>query len=240
MKAFMYTFFLQTKTDLKQFEILIVYYLVPLVFYIVMGFVFQSIMPDISETLIATMSIFAISMGALFGLPSSIFNYCQNTLRKSLRVSSIPLSAMIFSGMLSAFVHLMVTTLIIVFVSPILFQAQIPISLLSFFFVIVLLLITSCLLGIIIALFSKSSGRLALYAQIVFLPTVMLSGIMFSVDLLPDGLKIISNIIPGKHAMDLLTSSGSELFSYLYFLIVICVTSLVIALRLRKLRFDND
>jgi len=239
MKAFFYTFYLQTKTDLKQFEILIVYYLVPLMFYVIMGIVFQAIMPDISETIIPTMAIFAISMGTLFGLPSSIYTYCQKNLRKSLRVSSIPLYAMILSGMLSAFVHLTLTTLIITFISPILFDANLPVSMVQYFLTVVLLLITSSLIGIIIALYSKSSGKLALYAQIVFLPTIMLSGIMFSVDLLPDVLRTISNIIPAKHTMDIITNSENQIISYLYFLLVILVTTSIITIRLRQLRYDQ-
>jgi len=239
MKAFLYTFYLQTKTDLKQMEILVVYYFVPLLFYIVMGYVFQAIMPDISETIIPTMAIFAISMGTLFGLPSSIYSYCQKTLRKSLRASSIPLYAMILSGMLSAFVHLSIMTLIIVLLSPILFAASLPTSLIMFFLNMFLLLITSSLIGVIIALYSKSSGKLALYAQVVFLPTIMLSGIMFSTDLLPNALIWVSNIIPAKHTMDMILESNQQLYSYLYFLIVIIVTSSIITFRLRQLRYDQ-
>jgi ABC-2 type transport system permease protein len=134
----------------------------------------------------------------------------------------------------------MITTLIIFFLSPLLFSAILPSSIPIFFLTIVLLLLTSCLLGILIALFSKSSGRLALYAQIVFLPTVMLSGIMFSVDLLPDPLAFLSNIIPGKHAMDLLTNSSSAFHPYLYFLITITIISTLIFLRLRRLRYENN
>ena len=239
MKAFFYTFFLQTKTDVKQMEIFIVYYLVPLLFYLIMGFVFQAIMPDSKETIIATMSIFAISMGTFFGLPSSIYDYTKNILRKSFRASSIPLWAMIFSGMLSAIVHLLITTLIIFFLSPIMFDASIPSSIGTYFFTILLLLISSCLIGTMIALFAKSSGRLALYGQVAFLPTVMLSGIMFPVSLLPNALAGLANIIPGKHAMDILANQAS-LLSYIYFLIVIILSLLIVYLRLRKLRYEQD
>jgi len=239
MKAFFYTFFLQTKTDVKQMEILIVYYLVPLLFYLIMGFVFQAILPNSNETIIGTMSIFAISMGSFFGLPSSIYDYTKNTLRKSFRASSIPLWAMMFSGLLSAIVHLLITTLIIFFLSPILFDASIPSSIGTYFFTIILLLVSSCLLGTIIALFAKSSGRLALYGQVAFLPTVMLSGIMFPVSLLPQALAALANIIPGKHAMDILSNQANT-FSYGYFAILIIVSLLIVYVRLRKLRYEQD
>ena len=69
MKAFLYGVALQWKLSLRNREVLIVYYLVPLVFFLFMGGVLTSIMPGANETLIASMTVFGVTMGGVLGMP---------------------------------------------------------------------------------------------------------------------------------------------------------------------------
>lgn len=75
MKAFIYTLYLKTKLDIKSTQILTVYYLVPIIFFMVMGAVFTSVMPESKNTIIESMTIFSITMGAIIGTPASIIDY---------------------------------------------------------------------------------------------------------------------------------------------------------------------
>ena len=73
MKAFLYGIALQWKLDIRSKTLLITCYIVPLLFFGVMGSIFTSVMPDSKETLIQSMTIFGVTMGALIGVPPSSF-----------------------------------------------------------------------------------------------------------------------------------------------------------------------
>ena len=47
-------------------------YIVPLLFFLLMGSIFGSVMPEMKETLIPSMIVMSVSMGAFIGLPPSL------------------------------------------------------------------------------------------------------------------------------------------------------------------------
>ena len=70
MNAFFYGVSLQWKMDIRSRTLLLTCYLVPLLFFAVMGGIFTSVMPEAKETLIQSMTVFGVSMGALIGVPT--------------------------------------------------------------------------------------------------------------------------------------------------------------------------
>ena len=70
MKAFLNHLRIQFRMDLREKGILLVFYITPLLFYAVMGAVFSSINPATRQTLAASMAIFAVTMGAVLGIPA--------------------------------------------------------------------------------------------------------------------------------------------------------------------------
>ena len=90
MKAFITHLGIQLRLDFRNKGTLLVYYIIPLVFYLVMGAVFSSIMPDNKETLGAAMSIFGITMGAVLGLPPALVEMRQSGTLRAYRVNGVP------------------------------------------------------------------------------------------------------------------------------------------------------
>lgn len=80
---------------------------------------------------------------------------------------------------LSAFVHLMIACIIILLLAPVLFEATLPIHFPRFFFALAIYIIVSLSIGCILGLIVKNQAKLTMIAQLVFLPSIMLSGIMF-------------------------------------------------------------
>ena len=70
MNGFLYGVALQWKLDLRSKTMLITCYVVPLLFFAVMGGIFTSIMPESSETLIQSMSVFTFTMESMALLSS--------------------------------------------------------------------------------------------------------------------------------------------------------------------------
>ena len=78
MNAFLYGTILQCKLDIRSKSLLITCYIVPLIFFALMGGIFTSVMPDMSETLIQSMIVMGVSMGAFIGLPPFPYGNLQH------------------------------------------------------------------------------------------------------------------------------------------------------------------
>ncbi len=239
MKAFIYTLYLKTKLDIKSTEILITYYLVPLIFFGIMGTVFTSIMPEAKQTIIASMTIFSITMGAFIGTPGSIIDYFKNDMRKSFKSAGIPMGAIVVSSIISGFVNLVVVSAIIYIVSPVAFEASKSKNMMVYITGIFLFLLSTLLVGIILGLFAKTSSKLTMYSQIVFLPSMMLTGIMFPSNMLPKPLECLGLILPATHGMKILSADTFALKHYLVLTVFIIVSSIIIILKLRSLRYED-
>ncbi len=239
MKAFLYTLYLKTKLDLKSMDILITNYLVPLLFFGVMGAVFTSIMPESRTTLIPSMVIFSVTMGSLIGIPGSIMEYSQNDLRKSFKSAGIPMDAIVASSFISGFLNLSVVSCIIYFVSPLAFKSVVPENIWLFITGFSVFLTATLLLGILLGLYAKNSSKLTMYAQLIFLPSMMLSGIMFPADMLPKILEYAGYLLPATHGMNLLSSQALETNHFLVLSMSAIVLLVLIKLRLNRLKRED-
>ena len=240
MKAFGYTLYLKTKLDFKSSDILITNYLVPLIFFGVMGVVFTSIMPESKETLISSMTIFAVTMGALIGIPASVAEYFKNDLRKSFRSAGIPLSTIVLTSIISGLVNLSIVSFIIYIIAPLVFDAAVPTNLLLYLFSFTVFIITTILIGILIGLISKNSSQLTIVSQVIFLPSMMLSGIMFPAEMLPSVLQYVGYALPASHAMTMMTSQTVEIQPLLFLIGFIIIISTLITLQLKRLKFEDQ
>ena len=240
MKAFFYTLYLKSKLDIKSAELLITYYLVPLLFFAVMGAVFTSINPESKETLIASMSIFAITMGAFIGTPSGLIQYFSNDMRKTFKCAGIPLRTIVTTTLISGFINLAIVSGIIYFIAPIAFGAEKPQNTTLHVLGMAIFLFVSLLAGITLGLYAKSPSKLTMVSQLVFLPSMMLSGIMFPSDMLPKPLEYIGYIFPATNTMHILTIDSTEIRNYVFLGIIFAITVILIVLRLRKYRFEDS
>lgn len=82
MGAFLYSVGLHLKLNLRNKEILIMYYIVPLVFFLFMGGIFTSILPGADKTLIQSMTVFGVSMGGLLGGPVPLAEILGSDIKK--------------------------------------------------------------------------------------------------------------------------------------------------------------
>ena len=176
---------LQWKLDIRSKALLITCYLVPLLFFAVMGGIFTSLMLEAKSTLIQSMTVMGVSMGALVGLPPSLTEIYGSDIKKVYKANGVPLYLGLFTISLSAFLHLMLMCLIIYIAAPIAFDAQLPERPLWYFIRLSIFVGVSLSLGSILGLSVKNQSKLTMVSQIAFLPSIMLSGIMFPAGLLP-------------------------------------------------------
>ena len=208
MKAFLYGTGLQFRMDIRSRTLLVTCYLVPLLFFAVMGGIFTSLMPEAGETLIQSMTVMGVSMGALIGVPQSLAEIYGTDIKKMYQANGIPLYFGLLSLAASAFVHLMIMSGIIALAAPAVFGARAVTQ--PFLYAGKLALFTAASLGVAGAagLLVKNQAKLTMYCQIVFLPSILLSGIMFPADLLPGALEMFGRLFPAAWGYRLL--AGAE------------------------------
>jgi len=208
MSAFLYGVALQWKLDIRSKSLLITCYVVPLLFFAIMGGIFTSVNPEAKVTLIQSMTVLGVSMGALIGLPPSLAELYGSDIKKAYKANGVPLYLGLVSMFLSAFIHLLIMCAIIYIVAPIAFDAAPPASLPLYFGSLAIFIAVSLSIGSVLGLLAKSQAKLTMISQLIFLPSIMLSGIMFPVDLLPGFFKIVGKIFPATWGYILMADGG--------------------------------
>lgn len=238
MNALLYDTVLQLKLDLRNKNALISYYIIPILFYAVMSSVFMHLSKAMYQnTIISSMTIFAVSMAAFLGAPHSVLESFSTDLRKSYKASKIPLWTVIFTNFISAFINIFVVSLIIYFSAPILFDAAYPSNPLSYFLVLILFISICIVIGILIGMIAKNASVMTMLSQLIFLPSMLLSGIMFPSKFLPKSIITISQIFPATHTAKILANSSTVTFKLILPLIIIGIVIGVITVILYK-KFD--
>ncbi|MEY8484463.1 ABC transporter permease [Lachnospiraceae bacterium 48-21] len=127
----------------------------------------------------------------------------------------------------------MISCAVIVLLAPVLFEAVLPAQLPIFFFALAIYIIVSLSIGSILGLIIKNQAKLTMIAQLVFLPSIMLSGIMFPIDLLPVFLEATGRFFPASWGYRLMLDNGF-CFENLWYLILVFFTAVIVCGMLLK------
>lgn len=234
MTGFLYSLTLQWKLDIRSKSLLVTYYIVPLIFFLLMGGIFTSVMPEMDSTLIQSMIVMSVSMGSFLGLPPSLIEIYGSDIKKIYKANGVPIHLGLVTMVLSAFVHLIMTCMAIVLLAPILFKASLPSQLPLFFLALAIYIFVSLSIGSILGLTVNNQAKLTMIAQLVFLPSIMLSGIMFPITLLPDFLQAIGRLFPAYWGYRLMLENGFSLENLWYLILVSCIAIISSILLLNK------
>lgn len=187
---------------------LITCYAVPLVFFAVMGGVFTSIMPETADTLIPSMTVFAVSMGALIGLPPSLAEIYRSDIKDAYQANGVPLSLGLVLTNSSAFVHLLIMSAILYVIAPIAFDAKIPENPGAHFCGVMILIAASLGISSIIGLAVKNTANTSMFSILIFIPSTMLSGSMFPAELLPNAFRLMGKLFPAAWGYALMAENS--------------------------------
>jgi ABC-2 type transport system permease protein len=238
MSAFLYGILIQWKLDLRNKGILLTYYVVPLVFFAFMGGIFTSINPVAKDTLIQSMMIFGVSMGAFLGTPTPLVEVFTTDIKKAYRVGGIPLWTVVANNIISAVIHLSIMSLIIFATAPIIYKAVVPTNLLVFFTAQSIFILACVFIGTILGLFAKSATKLTMISQLLFLPSVMVGGIMFPSSMLPKILQTVGLIFPATWGFKATVSQVFDFGLLWPMLIAMIGCGVVAAWKISKLNSD--
>lgn len=187
---------LQFKLDFRNKAALLVYYIVPLIFFLFMGSIMSKIVFDDQSNFLNSMILFALLMSSSLGFPSILHSVYQTDTIKIYRLSRIPTYIPLISQVISSLIHMSLVSLIMIMISPLIFKVRLEESMMIFLIEYLMIAFACLSIGCFIGIFLKKTTAVNAFGQLIFLPSLMLSGMMFPKVLLPLFLQKISVIFP--------------------------------------------
>ncbi len=201
MTAFANHFAFEFKTGLRNSTSMLMNYLFPLAFYAMMGAVMTKINPGFGDSLIPAMMLVAIMASTLLGLPGPVVEAREAGIFRSFKINGVPAISIISIPALSTIFHaLIVSTIIAVTAGP-LFKGATPENWLALALITLLSACTFGATGALIGVIANGSRSTVLWSQIIFLPSMLLGGLMVPLNILPESVRPIAGLLPTTYAM---------------------------------------
>ena len=167
-----------------------------------MGFVMPGLNPLFLDGLLPGMVVFAIYSAAILGLPDPLVQARDSGIFRSYKINGVPRLNILAIPALTTSLHLIIVTVIICLTAPLLFNAPTPVNWLNFVLVFLATLFAAAGLGVLIGVVSPNSRATVLLSQLIFLPSMLLGGLMLPYGVLPRAAQIIAQLLPSTHAMN--------------------------------------
>ncbi len=242
MTALTNHFLFEFKTGLRNPGSMMVIYLLPIGFYAAMGFVMVAINPGYAEILIPSMIIFANMSGSILGQPNGIVEAREAGIFRSYKINGIPAVSILSIPALSIVIHGLITSTIISVTAGPLFKAAEPVNWLAMALITLLTAFTFGTLGMLIGVISSSSRTVVLWSQLIYLPSILVGGMMIPLELLPETVQKFSGLFPSSYAMEAFNSFGFHRETTIdpWISVIVLLTSGFFALALAIYLFNWD
>ncbi len=202
MNAFVQHFLFEFRTGIRNKQLLLMNYLFPLGFYVLIGIIMPKINPLFLENLIPALVVFSILSATLLGIPDPLVNGRENGIYRSYKINGIPATTILLIPVLTTLLHLFIVAAIITVTAPVFFDAPLPTNWWRFILVIFVMAIACAGISVLIGVVSPNSRMTVLWSQIIFVPCMLLGGIMIPYNMLPGIAGKIAHLLPATHAMN--------------------------------------
>jgi len=202
MTAFFHHFLYDFRTGMRDKSLLLMNYLFPLGFYILMGLLMTGLNPTFAPTMIPAIILVAMMACTLLGLPNPVVESREAGIYRSFKINGVPALSIITIPVLTSLVHIILVSVIITVTAGPLFKAGIPVNWGYFVLILLITAFTMASLGMLIGVISPNSRLIVLFSQSIFLPSMILGGLMIPSSMLPAGLYRVSLLLPTTYAMN--------------------------------------
>ena len=202
MRAFAAHFSFEFRTGIRDKTQLLMNYLFPLGLYVVLGYLMTELNPLFIETVIPAMIIIAIMSGTILSLPNPLVAAREAGIFRSYKINGVPAISVLTVPALTTILHMVVVAVIITATAPLVFGAPPPVNWPGLILFFLLTAFAHAGLGMLISVVSSSSRTIVLWSQLVFLPSMMIGGLMIPFTMLPGILGKVSLLLPTTYAMN--------------------------------------
>jgi ABC-2 type transport system permease protein len=202
MRAFMHHLAYELASGFRDKARLLMLYLFPLAFAALMGGLMGKLNPLFIKSMIPSLSVFSMMCGAFLSLPGRIVEERNSGIYRSFKVNAVPRAAVVFVPSLALLIHEAIATVLIGALSALVFKAPLPSAPYAFAAAWLLSFGAIAGLGWAIGTVAGSETAAILLAQVLFIPSIMLGGLMMPDSVLPASMKAISRAFPATYAME--------------------------------------
>ncbi|MGC9347696.1 MAG: ABC transporter permease [Anaerolineae bacterium] len=201
MTAFLNHFAFEFKTGLRNSNLLLMNYLFPLGFYAMMGLVMTEINPMFADSMIPAMVVFGIMVATMLGMPSPLVESREAGILRSYRINGVPALSILFIPAFTTVFHALIVSAVMALTGAPLFGGAAPVNWGAFAMITVAVALSLAGLGALIGVVAGDTRAVILVSQAIFLPSMLIGGLMMPLDLLPGSVKPFSLLLPATHAM---------------------------------------
>jgi ABC-2 type transport system permease protein len=201
MNALAYHLGYEFKAGIRDKSHVFMNYLFPLAFFLLVGGFMTRMDPGFSGRMLPSMAIFAVMCSFLLSLPGGLVAARDSGTLRSYRISGVPSWAALAVPTVAGLAHMALATALIASFSTLVFRAPMPAEPLVFALAWLCMAASIAGLGALIGVVSGNGRAATLLAQCVYLPSIILGGLMTPPGVLPPALERLSLLFPAKHAM---------------------------------------
>lgn len=202
MSAFAAHFAFEFRTGVRNKTLLFLNYLFPLGLYVMLGFILTGLNPFFQEVIIPGMVVIAVMAAYLLGLPEPLVGARDRGIFRSYKINGVPSWSILSIPSLTTAVHVVIVAVVITATAPVLFDGPIPVNWLGFLVSLVAIVVATAGMAMVIGVVSSNARVVILWSQLVFIPSMLLSGIMIPYGELTPGVAKASQLLPATQAMN--------------------------------------
>jgi ABC-2 type transport system permease protein len=203
MNALIYHFQFEFRSSLRNKAKLAVNYLLPLGLYAMMGLIMGPIIPGFREIMIPAMVGVAVMSATTLSLPEPLVTAREAGVFRSYKINGVPAFSILVIPAVTTVIHTLVVAIVICITAPLFFKAVLPVNWLGFVITVLIMAFACAGLGVLISVVSPSSQMTLFFCNIIFIPSMILSGMTgLPNSLLPAAIQKASQLLPATHGMN--------------------------------------
>jgi len=204
MTAFVQHFAFEFKTGLRNSTLLFMNYLFPLGVYAIMGLIMTQVNPFFVDTLLPAMILFVILGSTILGLPSPLVEAREAGIYRSFKINGVPAASIVAIPVLTTTFHALIASTVVAVTAAPLFGGVAPERWGPIAGVAALMAFTCSATGALIGVVAANTRATTLLSQLIFLPSMLIGGMMVPLTMLPETVQRIAGLLPTAHAMQAL------------------------------------
>lgn len=198
------------RAGLRNAAALLMFYLFPLGFYVLMGVVMVEINPAFADVMVPALVVVAVMAGTILGLPPQLVDSRDAGIYRSFKVNGVPATSILLVPILAAAVHTAAASVVIGLTGSPLFGGAAPVNWWAFGGTLGLTIFMFGGIAALIGVVSPGTQATVLWSQLVFLPSMLIGGLMIDLAVLPTSVLPAAKLLPSTYAMQAMLGSAWE------------------------------
>jgi ABC-2 type transport system permease protein len=208
MNAFTAHFAFEFRAGVRNKMLLFLNYLFPPGLFLMLGFILTGLNPFFREVIIPGMVVISVMAAYLLGTPEPLVAAREAGIFRSYKINGVPPAPILVIPSITTGLHTLIVTTVITAAAPLLFEAPLPVNWWGFVLSLAAFMVATAGMAVVIGVVSANSRVVILWSQLVFIPSMLLGGIMIPYGELTPGVAAASRLLPATQAMNAFRELG--------------------------------